>query len=1118
MTIGNGGGAVSGPLIIGNENRNNAGEQFLGCIDEVRISSVARGSGQMQFLSPQVTISANPISQNVDYNQPVNFSVGASSSFTLGYQWRFNSNNIAGATNNAYAITNVAATDAGYYDCVVTNTIGFSATSTEAHLVVGAANFLADRYSFTTDTTDSIGGQTGTNFGNATVSGGKLVLDGTTGTYMQLPGNLFNSAKATALTVEFWATYGVNPANVYPFSFGYTNFVTGSGVVGINYIIYSPHSAAGQTLSASPSDPSFAQSVSGTGNLDGKTVHVACVIDPPNKTLGIYTNGVLEAVNTNFTVNIANINDQLSFVGRSLFVADPYLNASIDELRIFKGALSPITIKQSQDQGPDTLLADGPAHFVLQPTNTSVPVGQTATFTAAAVGYLPITYQWLKNGTLVPNETNSTYSFSTVLGDNNSTIQVYATNTIGVTTYVTNSTTATLNVFVPPTVAWLDSADGGADNLWNLTSLNWTNTAGGGPLAFVQNDSTVFDNRGAGSPNVDIAQSVSPSSIQVNSTTDYTLMSSSGAGSLDGQGGITKLNSDTLIIDVTNNLSGPVTISAGKVQVGNGDALGSLGSGVVTNNATLSINRGDATLNLGNVIHGSGAISFDGSGSVTLSGNSDYTGASTVNSGILFLTSSNGFGSSSTGTTIANGAQVYITANVDVAEGFTLNGVGDNNGALRKGGAGLTTDSGPIVLAADSTIGVDGGATLNVSNTISGNFVLTAIGGGTLGLITNNTLGGFTLNNAVVNIGSQGALGSGPVMVAGAGRFVLATGMTFTNAVTANTISPGAVTGLIMVNDNTNGTVTTVSGTLTFNATAASGNDFYGPLTSGLLNVTGPITNTATAVIGARDGFVRFSGGGSYLEFDENQGNTSIGANNGISTNALLSQGASGGASFDLNGFNQALAGLTDGGVNAKVITNSSATASTLTMNPASPFTYSGSLGGNLSLVLNGSSSLQLTGTNTYTGNTTIKSGALQVSNPSFSAGSTVTIASGTTLELDFTTTNLINKLVLNGVSQPAGLYTSTTSPAFILGTGTLLVSPINPTPTNITFSVSGNQLTLSWPADHTGWLLQAQTNPPGVGLNSSNWVSVAGSASVNTLPITINNTNGSVFFRMVLP
>ena len=133
----------------------------------------------------------------------------------------YNSNYIPYATNNSYPIANVAASDAGYYDCMVTNTAGFSATSTEAHLVVGAANFIANRYSFTTDTTDSIGGQTGTNFGDATISGGKLVLDGTTGTYMQLPGNLFNGANATALTIEFWASFGSNPNNVYAFAFGY---------------------------------------------------------------------------------------------------------------------------------------------------------------------------------------------------------------------------------------------------------------------------------------------------------------------------------------------------------------------------------------------------------------------------------------------------------------------------------------------------------------------------------------------------------------------------------------------------------------------------------------------------------------------------------------------------------------------------------------------------------------------------------------------------------------------------------------------------------------------------------------------------------------------------------
>ena len=141
-------------------------------IDEVRISSVARAANQMQFFSPTVTISQNPVSQNVDYNQSVTFNSSATSLSALGYQWRFNSNSIAGATNTSYVIPNVGAANGGYYDVVVTNTSASSATSSAAFLVVGAANFLAHRYSFTNDDTDSIAGANGTNFGNATVSGG----------------------------------------------------------------------------------------------------------------------------------------------------------------------------------------------------------------------------------------------------------------------------------------------------------------------------------------------------------------------------------------------------------------------------------------------------------------------------------------------------------------------------------------------------------------------------------------------------------------------------------------------------------------------------------------------------------------------------------------------------------------------------------------------------------------------------------------------------------------------------------------------------------------------------------------------------------------------------------
>lgn len=71
--------------------------------------------------------------------------------------------------------------------------------------------------------------------------------------------------------------------------------------------------------------------------------------------------------------------------------------------------------------------------------------------------------------------------------------------------------------------------------------------------------------------------------------------------------------------------------------------------------------------------------------------------------------------------------------------------------------------------------------------------------------------------------------------------------------------------------------------------------------------------------------------------------------------------------------------------------------------------------------------------------------------------------------------------------------------------------------PTNIVTSVSGNVLTLSWPADHIGWRLQAQTNSLSTGL-STNWTDVAGSTSVNSVNMTINPANGAVFYRMVYP
>lgn len=84
--------------------------------------------------------------------------------------------------------------------------------------------------------------------------------------------------------------------------------------------------------------------------------------------------------------------------------------------------------------------------------------------------------------------------------------------------------------------------------------------------------------------------------------------------------------------------------------------------------------------------------------------------------------------------------------------------------------------------------------------------------------------------------------------------------------------------------------------------------------------------------------------------------------------------------------------------------------------------------------------------------------------------------------------------------------------------TGTISVSSaVSTTPTNLTFSVSDNSLTLSWPASHLGWTLQAQTNALNSGLTGT-WYPVPSSAGTNQLTFPVNPANPTVFYRLTYP
>ena len=78
-------------------------------------------------------------------------------------------------------------------------------------------------------------------------------------------------------------------------------------------------------------------------------------------------------------------------------------------------------------------------------------------------------------------------------------------------------------------------------------------------------------------------------------------------------------------------------------------------------------------------------------------------------------------------------------------------------------------------------------------------------------------------------------------------------------------------------------------------------------------------------------------------------------------------------------------------------------------------------------------------------------------------------------------------------------------------------VMPTSTALVNLSMSVSGSNLNLSWPSDHTGWRLQAQTNALSTGIGT-NWFDVSGSTLTNNLVTPVDASLGNVFYRLVYP
>jgi hypothetical protein len=127
------GGATSSTLTINNVNSGLAGNY------QVQVSNtsgaVTSSNAALVVLVPPPTITTQPVSVSVTAGGNALFSVVASSSTTMSYQWFRNSATLSGATGSTLSINSVSSGDAGSYRVQVSNGSG-SVTSSNAALVV----------------------------------------------------------------------------------------------------------------------------------------------------------------------------------------------------------------------------------------------------------------------------------------------------------------------------------------------------------------------------------------------------------------------------------------------------------------------------------------------------------------------------------------------------------------------------------------------------------------------------------------------------------------------------------------------------------------------------------------------------------------------------------------------------------------------------------------------------------------------------------------------------------------------------------------------------------------------------------------------------------------------
>ena len=321
---------------------------------------------------------------------------------------------------------------------------------------------------------------------------------------------------------------------------------------------------------------------------------------------------------------------------------------------------------------------------------------------------------------------------------------------------------------------------------------------GGGTLEFTG---------ATGSTNRGIAVAVGGGTVSTPTGTTLTL-----AGVVSGAGTLAKSGAGTVVLTGGANTVGAVTISQGTLQVGDGTAAGSLGTGTVTNNAALVFNTPAANLAITNELAGTGGLTKTGPGNLSLGGltANTYSGLTTVSAGTLTANKPTGIDAIAGNLQIDGGAFVYQANNVSnqIADTATITLNGGTFGNVTASGTNPTNPGASETVA---SVIINGGtfSSSRATFTATGNI---AVNGGVLqghrgALIVANsvTLGG----TGVIDLdGGSGTANNEPRLRVGAGGLTLSSGTINFNQTVGAAPAAGAVGSRLDLEGNVTSTGT----------------------------------------------------------------------------------------------------------------------------------------------------------------------------------------------------------------------------------------------------------------------------------------------------------------------